>query len=326
MGGAQQLLCRHHVGPVHQQRRGQASRQCAKLARILHRPCRRQLRRQRLAHQHQQTAAALPGRAQQFGQLGLRLCHQNHGLVVVHRGCHTGVQAHLGDLQRVLARAQGAPRQVDALFTGLYRVVGRRHVRHQAQAESAVALYRGQVTLARSLVQAAHPAPEVDLVRRHRGLHVVQGHAGRCAAGRGNGLAACGTTGHIQPRQADRLLDAVLRPRLRDAGHRGGQITVVNQGLGNQELQLRVTKKSLPGDLGGQLGARRLTGGIGVELRSHGHRGLFVERSVLAGRERPTHGQSEEPIKPHRNLRSRRPCQTAAVPACRPPRCIVFCG
>ena len=153
---------------------------------------------------------------------------------------------------RLLAR-QGILGELQPLPVGGQGQVGAGHLGHQADLDAAPRLLGGEVLLQRLVLQAAHPAEQVELVGADAEADVVLLDRSRLPR---SARRVSGTRWMVPaPLAFDRreqlgALDLVLRPGSLDVEGRDPQVAVVLQGQGDQLAQLRVDKELLPGDVG----------------------------------------------------------------------------
>ena len=175
--------------------------------------------------------------------------------------CLVGV---LGQPQQRLVRAHGQP--------------GRRDFGDEADVRAALRLRRGEVFLPRALLEVAHAAEQVQLVRREADFGTVL--MKRRAAPvrrerRRDPLRRLGRDG-LDGRELVGALDAVQGARTLDVQGGDAQVTVVRQAQRDHAPQAIVGVELPPSDLGrrGRALARRPVRGPLRPLRRHGRLGL----------------------------------------------------
>jgi hypothetical protein len=251
----QLLLGRADIRTHRQQVGRQAGRQLGQFG-LRQGAGRRQVLRQRLAHQQHQQVGVLRALAHLLRQHHARGIDQRHALLQVEFGDHAIVVLQLDQLLRLFAPGQGLAGQRQQLVVGQQRQVGVGDRRDQADMGRLARFLGGQELRQRRIAEVLHAAEQVQLER-------ADAEAGRVGAGDAvvrSRQAAAGDR-RIHGRQRIGAADLVLGARLFDVEDRHAQVAVVGQRQFDQLLQARIGEEALPGDLRGRFVAAGLASG-----------------------------------------------------------------
>jgi hypothetical protein len=178
----------------------------------------------------------------------------------------------VGELAHRLQRLLG---ERALLVEGALAEVLRYHLGDQRQVGRPLRLLGRQVLLERRRLEAAHAAPEVDLVAADADADAV----GRARVVLGAAPLDAGAGAHRRQQRA--ALDAVLRLHQLDVEGGDPEVAVVGQREADQPLQARIGEDLAPAAVGG---GRAGAGGVG-ELGGDRRRRSLVFRGERAGRQ-----------------------------------------
>ena len=214
-----------------------------------------QIGRHRRADHQVQGVFVLGHQGGEAGDIHPCRIHAGLGLVEIEGGGDAGLEAALDKLVGGLLARQGILGELQPLTVGGQGQVGAGNLGNQADLHAAPRLLGGQELLQRLVLEAPHPAEQVQFVGADAEADIVLMDIHRQPRSRkvfGNTLEGAGGVG-IDLREEIGALDLVLGPGPLDVQGRNAQVAVVLQGQGDQLPQLRVDKELLPGDVGHRL-------------------------------------------------------------------------
>jgi len=163
---AEQRFGLQDVRAAREKVRRQAGRNVGEDLLPIQRHCRRQVRRQRLAEEQDETILGLRPRARLRGEIRVRLLDHRQRLLQRELGRGAGVELQLHDLVGGLGRGERLARHAELLVEREHQQVLVRDLRDEQDLRRAPRFAAGEVLLERRLVQAAQAAEEVEFPRR----------------------------------------------------------------------------------------------------------------------------------------------------------------
>ena len=217
-------------------------------------------RRQRRADKQRQTIDFLGNQTLVLDQIALGRFQAGAGLGQIQLGGNPFLGALLDQLEGFLLNAQGVLGDSQQFMIGKPGEIGPGHFGHQTDLGASIGFLLGQILLQGLILEVAHPAVQVELIRgdAHRGrINLAGGIA--AAAHRALFDAAAFS---VDGRKQRGTLNPVLSLIGLDIEGRHPQIAVVGQGVGDELLQAGIGKKIAPAKLsadGGRILDRRRT-------------------------------------------------------------------